>query len=39
MLQPALIRQLYGVDVDISVHAQTGRLTVVPLARIGQLSP
>lgn len=39
MLQPALIRQLYGVDVDISVHAKTGRLTVVPLARIGQLSP
>jgi iron complex transport system ATP-binding protein len=39
MLQPALIRQLYGVDVDISVHAQTGRLTVVPLARIGQQSP
>jgi iron complex transport system ATP-binding protein len=40
MLEPALIRQLYGVDVDISVHAKTGRLTVVPLARIGgQLSP
>jgi iron complex transport system ATP-binding protein len=39
MLQPALIRQLYGVDVDISVHAKTGRLTVVPLARVGQLSP
>ena len=33
MLKPALIRQLYGVDVDISVHARTGRLTVVPLAR------
>ena len=33
MLQPALIQQLYGVDVDISVHAKTGRLTVVPLAR------
>ena len=39
MLQPALIQQLYGVDVDISVHAKTGHLTVVPLARIGQLSP
>ena len=38
MLEPALIRQLYGVDVDISVHAKTGHLTVVPLARIGQLS-
>jgi iron complex transport system ATP-binding protein len=33
MLKPALIQQLYGVDVDISVHARTGRLTVVPLAR------
>jgi iron complex transport system ATP-binding protein len=33
MLQPALIQQLYGVDVDISVHAKTGHLTVVPLAR------
>jgi iron complex transport system ATP-binding protein len=38
ILEPALIRQLYGVDVDISVHPKTGRLTVVPLARIGQLS-
>ena len=38
MLQPELIRQLYGVDVDISVHAKTGRLTVVPLVRTGQLS-
>jgi iron complex transport system ATP-binding protein len=36
MLKPALIEQLYGVDVDISVHARTGRLTVVPLARTGQ---
>jgi iron complex transport system ATP-binding protein len=36
MLKPALIRQLYGVDVDIAVHARTGRLTVVPLARTGQ---
>jgi len=36
MLKPALIQQLYGVDVDISVHARTGRLTVVPLARTGQ---
>ena len=36
MLKPALIQQLYGVDVDISVHARTGRLTVVPLARTEQ---
>jgi iron complex transport system ATP-binding protein len=35
MLKPALIRQLYGVDVDISVHTRTGRLTVVPLTRAG----
>jgi iron complex transport system ATP-binding protein len=38
MLKPALIQQLYGVDVDISVHARTGRMTVVPLARTGQPS-
>jgi len=36
MLKPALIEKLYGVDVDISLHARTGRLTVVPLARTGQ---
>ncbi|MCM3879148.1 MAG: ABC transporter ATP-binding protein, partial [Vicinamibacterales bacterium] len=39
MLQPALIRQLYGVDVDIEVHAKTGLRTVVPLARVDRLSP
>ena len=36
MLQPSLIEQLYGVDVDISMHAKTGHVTVVPLARTGQ---
>jgi len=36
MLKPALIEQLYGVDVDIAVHARTGRLTVVPVARTRQ---
>ncbi len=33
MLKPALIEQLYGVEVDIAVHERTGRLTVVPVAR------
>jgi iron complex transport system ATP-binding protein len=33
MLRPDLIRQLYGVDVDVTVHEKTGRLTVVPIAR------
>ena len=36
MLKPALIEQLYGVEVDIAVHARTGRLTVVPVARTRQ---
>jgi iron complex transport system ATP-binding protein len=39
MLQPTLIRQLYGVDVDITVHAKTGRPTVVPLTRVERPSP
>jgi iron complex transport system ATP-binding protein len=33
MLDPALIRQLYDVDVDITVHPRTGHLTVIPVAR------
>jgi cobalamin transport system ATP-binding protein len=33
MLDPSLIRTLYGVDVDIAVNARTGQLTVVPVAR------
>ena len=33
MLQPELIRRLYGVEVDISTNVRTGHLTVVPLAR------
>jgi iron complex transport system ATP-binding protein len=36
MLNPQLIQQLYGVEVDISVHAATGRLTVFPLAHTGR---
>lgn len=33
MLEPALIRKLYGVDVDITANARTGNLTVIPVAR------
>jgi iron complex transport system ATP-binding protein len=33
MLDPALVRQLYGVDVDITAHPRTGHLTVIPVAR------
>jgi iron complex transport system ATP-binding protein len=34
MMNPALIRQLYDVEVDISAHPRTGHLTVVPVARV-----
>src|ERR1700736_5338718 len=33
MMNPALIRQLYDVEVDISTHPRTGHLTIVPVAR------
>ncbi len=33
MLDPSLIRTLYGVEVDIATNARTGNLTVVPVAR------
>lgn len=33
MLNPSLIRQLYDVDVDVTTHPRTGRLTVVPITR------
>ncbi len=33
MLEPALIRQLYGVEVDISANPRTGQLTVIPVER------
>ena len=33
MLEPSLIRKLYGVDVDITANARTGHLTVIPVAR------
>lgn len=33
ILEPSLIRELYGVDVDIARNARSGHLTVVPVAR------
>jgi iron complex transport system ATP-binding protein len=39
MLDPALIRTLYGVEVDISFQRTTGQLTVVPIARAGDAPP
>jgi iron complex transport system ATP-binding protein len=33
MLKPALIRQLYDVEVDITAHPRTGHLTVIPVTR------
>ena len=33
MLDAALIRRLYGVDVDIAANPRTGQLTVIPIAR------
>lgn len=39
MLDSALIRRLYGVDVDISTNDRTGQLTVVPVARVGEAPP
>jgi iron complex transport system ATP-binding protein len=34
ILEPSLIRKLYGVDVDITTHSATGQITVIPLARM-----
>lgn len=36
MLEPALIRKLYGVDVDVSENARTGQITVIPVARAAE---
>ena len=33
LLEPSLIRKLYGVDVEITAHPRTGQLTVIPVAR------
>ncbi len=39
MLDPSLVRRLYGVDVDISRNARTGLLTVIPVARTEEALP
>jgi len=31
MLDPSLIRRLYGVDVDVATNPRTGQLTIVPV--------
>ena len=36
MLDPSLIKELYGVEVDVSSNMRTGQLTVVPVARIAE---
>jgi iron complex transport system ATP-binding protein len=35
VLTPALVRQLYDVDADVTPHPRTGHLTVVPLRTSG----
>jgi len=35
VLTPALIRDLYGVEADVSRHAASGRLVVIPVRRVG----
>ena len=35
VLTSAMVRQLYDVEADVRVHELAGRLTVVPLGRIG----
>jgi len=34
VLTSAHVRALYGVDAEVATHARSGRLTVVPLARV-----
>jgi iron complex transport system ATP-binding protein len=36
ILEPSLIRKLYGVEVDITANARTGRLTVIPVGRAAE---
>lgn len=36
MLEPALIRKLYGVEVDITENPRTGQITVIPVARAAE---
>ena len=39
MLDAGLIRQLYGVDVDVAMNARTGQLTVIPISRVEDARP
>jgi iron complex transport system ATP-binding protein len=39
MLEPALIRTLYGVEVDITTNIRTGQLTIVPVRPMEPLQP
>jgi iron complex transport system ATP-binding protein len=36
MLEPNLIRKLYGVNVDIASNPRTGHITVVPVSRVSE---
>ena len=36
MLEPALIRRLYGVDVEVARNPRAGHITVVPLSRASE---
>jgi iron complex transport system ATP-binding protein len=36
MLDAALIRKLYGVEVDITANARTGQMTVIPVERAAE---
>jgi iron complex transport system ATP-binding protein len=38
VLTPARVAQLYDVEADVTRHARTGYLTVVPVSRIGESS-
>ena len=39
MLDPALVRELYGVEVDIQINSKTGQPTIVPVARTESRPP
>ena len=39
MLDAGLIRKLYGVEVDVTTNARTGRVTVIPVSRSEDARP
>ncbi len=39
MLEPSLIRTLYGVEVDVTTNARSGQLTVIPVSRVEGQAP